>query len=195
LARSLSEGRAVDQGARRGRGRCQRALHRSASGAAVARAASSDDVEALDALLDADADIEAPGAVIAGGTALDDAIGFGQWQAARRLVERGATTAIWHAAALGLMDRIERYFQDGRAPARYPWGGEDDVSVAFWCACHGGQRTAAEYLLDRGAELNWISPWDGLTPLDAARRSGAEDLVQWLEARGALGAEQRKQTQ
>jgi ankyrin repeat protein len=44
-------------------------------------AASSDDVEALDALLDADADLEAPGAVIAGGTPLTDAVAFGQWHA------------------------------------------------------------------------------------------------------------------
>src|SRR5207248_5989645 len=74
--------------------------------------ASSDDVEALHALLDAGADIEAPGAVIAGGTPLDDAVGFGQWNAARRLVERGAQTVIWHAAALGLGDGGEQYFSD-----------------------------------------------------------------------------------
>src|SRR6266511_2537073 len=152
--------------------------------------ASSDDVEALDALFDAGADIEAPGAVIAGGTPLDDAVGFGQWNAARRLVERGAQTAIWHAAALGLMDRVEHYFSDGRPRARHPWGQadsspENDVTIAFWCACHGGQRAAAEYLLDRGAELNWISPWDGLTPLDAARRSHAEEVAQWLQTLGA----------
>ncbi|MBA3529146.1 MAG: ankyrin repeat domain-containing protein [Propionibacteriaceae bacterium] len=52
-------------------------------------AAISDDVEVLDVLLDAGADIEASGAVIAGGTPLDDAVAFGQWQAARRLFERG----------------------------------------------------------------------------------------------------------
>src|SRR5690242_16073753 len=40
-------------------------------------AASSDDVEVLDALLDGGADIESPGACIAGGTALDDAVAFG----------------------------------------------------------------------------------------------------------------------
>lgn len=55
-------------------------------------AASSDNVEVLDALLDSGADLEAPGAVIAGGTALDDAVAFGQWRAAYRLVERGAQT-------------------------------------------------------------------------------------------------------
>jgi ankyrin repeat protein len=62
------------------------------------------------------------------------------------------------------------------------------VTIAFWCACHGGQRAAAEYLLDRGADLNWITPWDGLTPLDAARRSNANEVVSWLEARGAQSA-------
>jgi uncharacterized protein len=63
-------------------------------------AASSNDVAVLDALLDAGADIEAPGAVLGGGTALADAIGFRQWDAARRLVERGARTTPPQAAAL-----------------------------------------------------------------------------------------------
>src|SRR5437867_11479328 len=40
-------------------------------------AASSDDVAVLDALLDADADIEAPRPVMRGGTALSDAVAFG----------------------------------------------------------------------------------------------------------------------
>src|SRR5436190_9521773 len=45
-------------------------------------AASSDDVDVLDALLDAGADIDAGGGVIGGGTPLDDAVAFGQWRAA-----------------------------------------------------------------------------------------------------------------
>jgi hypothetical protein len=64
-------------------------------------------VAALDALLDAGADIEARGAVIGGGTPLSDAVAFAQWNAARRLVERGARTELWEAAALGLLDRVE----------------------------------------------------------------------------------------
>jgi uncharacterized protein len=66
-------------------------------------AASSDDVEVLDALLDAGADLEAPGAVIADGTPLTDAVAFGQWNAARRLVERGA-----HAPRRGRAQRPRR---------------------------------------------------------------------------------------
>ena len=88
-------------------------------------AASSDDVEVLDALLDAGADIEAPGGVIAGGTPLADARAFGQWRAAHRLVGRGARTTIDDAATLGLLDRLEGYFH-GTRPA------PDDVNRAFW---------------------------------------------------------------
>lgn len=144
-------------------------------------AASSDDIEVLDALLDAGADIEAPGAVIAGGTALTDAVAFGQWHAARRLVERGANTPFREAAALGLTERVERYLSDDPPTP-------DDITQAFWYACHGGQQAVAEYLLDRGANLNWISTWDNLTPLDAARRSGADELVAWLAGRGGRRA-------
>ena len=136
-------------------------------------AASSDDVDALDALLDAGADIDVSGAVIGGGTPLDDAVAFGQWTAARRLVERGAHPKLWNAAALGLMDRLEAEI-DGPTPPS-----ADDVTNAFWCACHGGQRAAAEYLLARGADLDWVGH-DGLTALDAARRSGAGALAAWL---------------
>jgi uncharacterized protein len=157
-------------------------------------AASTDDIAALDALLDAGANIDAPGAVIAGGTPLDDAVAFAQWRAARRLVERGASAAVWHAAALGLLDRLEQFFASGLPPAAFPWGGAEGATaagacnIAFWCACHGGQRTAAERLLGRGAVLDWVSPWDGLSPLDAARRSGADRVAEWLVSIGARPA-------
>ncbi|MES1213559.1 MAG: ankyrin repeat domain-containing protein [Singulisphaera sp.] len=145
-------------------------------------AASCDDVGVLDALLDLGADIEATGSVIDGGTALADAVAFGQWEAARRLVERGANTTLWQAAALGLLDRVKASCQSGTTPAR------EEITNAFWCACHGGVRVTAEYLLSQGADLNWIGH-DQLTPLDTARRSGAGDLVEWLVASGARSAE------
>ncbi len=142
-------------------------------------AASSNDVEVLDALLDAGAQIEADGAVLGGGSALADACGFGNWDAARRLVERGARTRLKDAAALGLLDRVEAAFADVETA---PSG--DEVTVAFWSACHGGQRATAEYLLDRGADINWIG-WDSKTPLEAAVGNRSYDLVRWLRTRGA----------
>lgn len=144
-------------------------------------AASSDDVAVLDALLDRGADIEARGAVIGGGTAMADATAFGQWNAARRLLERGADTTLWEAAALGLLDRVGTHFGADPAPSA------DDVTAAFWGACHGGRRRVAEYLLDRGADLDWVG-WDDLTPLDVAERSEAEDVVAWPRGLGAKPA-------
>ncbi|MGH3863463.1 ankyrin repeat domain-containing protein [Actinokineospora sp.] len=144
-------------------------------------AASSNDVEVLDALLDAGADIDAPGAVIGGGTPLADARAFKQWAVATRLIERGARTTLADVATLGLADRVEECFTTA-APT------PDEVNRAFWGACHGGRQQVAVYLLDHGAELNWIPPWEHLTPLDAAARENAADLVRWLQAKGAMSA-------
>jgi uncharacterized protein len=143
-------------------------------------AASSDDTEALDALLDAGADIEATGSVLGGGTALADAVGFGQWRAARRLVERGATTRLFDAAALGLMDRVQVHFR-GDEPSR------EELDGALWNACHGDQQPVAEYLLGRGADVNWIG-WGNQTPLDVAVQSEAGTLSEWLRHKGAKTA-------
>ena len=144
-------------------------------------AASSDDVEVLDALVDAGADVEAPGAVLGGGAPLADAVGFGQWRAARRLLERGARTTLWQAAALGLLDRVQERFAGADPPAA------DEVTDAFWQACHGGQRQTAEYLRDRGADLNWVG-WNDRTPLDIAEAQGAAEVVEWLRSQGGRSA-------
>jgi ankyrin repeat protein len=142
-------------------------------------AASSNDVAVLDALLDAGADIEAPGAVIGGGSPLADARAFGNREAALRLVERGAHVDLMAAATLGLMDRLEEAAAEA-SPS--------DLSRALWGACHGAQRDAAQFLLDRGADPDWVADWEPMTALDAARRSGANELSAWLAGRGARAA-------
>jgi uncharacterized protein len=146
-------------------------------------AASSDDVAVLDALLEAGADIEAPGAVFTGGTPMSDAVVFAQWQAARRLHQRGATTTIWQAAALGLLDRVQECWSANPRPTG------QQLTNAFWHACRGGQVAAAAYLLDRGADLNWVGH-DRTTPCDVAQESGDDDLVEWLRTRGAKRADE-----
>jgi ankyrin repeat protein len=130
----------------------------------------------LDALVAAGADVDAPGSVIDGAGPLSDAVAFGQWQAARRLVEHGARAGLWQAAGLGLTERLDALLAGD--PSR------EEITNAFWCACHGGQREAAERLLAAGAELNWVGH-DDLTPLGAAERSEASELADWLRSRGA----------
>ena len=56
----------------------------------------------------------------------------------------------------------------------------EDITGAFWGACHGGQLAMAGHLLARGADINWVG-WDELTALDAARRSEAPDVVAFLD--------------
>ncbi len=144
-------------------------------------AASSDDVDVAEALIDGGADVEAPGGSI--GTPLDNAVGYGCWHVARLLVARGAAVEkAWHAAALGMLGRLEAIL--GSSPSA------EDVSQAFWHACGAGQRRAAEYLLSRGADLNWEPEYAQGTPLDAASGQGTrqENVISWLRELGAATA-------
>lgn len=144
-------------------------------------AASSDDLELIEALLDAGADIEARGAVIAGGTALADATAFGQWRAAELLLRRGARANLFEAAVMGLVDVVEAALASSGGPD------PEAVTHAFWGACHGGRQKTAALLLARGADIDWVG-WDGLTPRDAAQRTGDSALVEWIEANGGRWA-------
>ncbi len=141
-------------------------------------AASNDDVAVLNALLDCGADIESPGAVFTGGTPMSDAVVFGQWNAARQLLKRGAKTTVWQAAALGLLNKV-REFVSANPPLS-----SEEITNAFWHACHGGHLSVVEYLVEFGADLNWIG-YDKKTPLDIARSSGSTEVVRWLDYHGA----------
>jgi uncharacterized protein len=144
-------------------------------------AAGTDDVDVAAVLIDRGADVEVPGGSI--GTPLDNAVGYGCWHVARLLVERGARVdALWHAAALGMLGRREQ-LMGGRPAAA-------EVSQAFWHACDGGRRRAAEYLLARGADLDWMPVYAEGTPLDAAASPGTrrDNVVAWLREQGAAGS-------
>ena len=145
-------------------------------------AASSDDWHVAAALIDTGADINAPDGSI--GTPLANAVGYGCWDVARLLDARGADIdQPWIAASLGLLDRLAQLLGDNP--------GSEQVSQAFWHACSGGQRRAAEYLLGRGADLNWVPDYAKGTPLDAATGAGTqrENLIGWLRQHHAQSAE------
>ena len=147
-------------------------------------AASSDDVDVARALIDGGADVEAADGSI--GTPLDNAIGYACWHVARLLVARGARVdKLWHAAALGMLTRVQELL------AERPTPGVHDRSQAFWHACAGGQRRAAELLLGRGVDLNWVPDYAGGTALDAASGLGTrqENVITWLREQGARSAQ------
>jgi ankyrin repeat protein len=145
-------------------------------------AASSDDLEVAVALIDGGANLETPGGSI--GTPLDNAIGYACWHVARLLVARGAKVdKLWHAAALGMLDQIDQLLTDRPAAP-------EELSQAFWHACAGGQRRAAQYLLAHGADLNWVPDYAEGTPLDAASSLATrqENVLTWLREQGATAA-------
>jgi ankyrin repeat protein len=144
-------------------------------------AASTDDVDVAAVLIDGGADLETPGGSI--GTPLDNAIGYGCWHVARLLVERGAKVdRLWQAASLGKLARLDELMSE--TPDH------EEISKAFWHACSGAQRRAAEYLLAHGADLNWIPDYADGTPLDSASGSGTrrENVISWLRELGARSA-------
>jgi ankyrin repeat protein len=149
-------------------------------------AASTDDIEVAVALIDAGADLETPGGSI--GTPLDNAVGYGCWHVARLLVERGAPVeTLWQAAALGMLTRLDELLGTTPPPT------EEDLNAAFWQACHGGQRRAAERLLAAGADIT-ASPGyaHNQTALDAALRPDTRRdlLAGWLRERGATSTDE-----
>jgi uncharacterized protein len=146
--------------------------------------ASSDDADVAAVLVEAGADLETPGGSI--GTPLANAIGYHCWNVARLLVASGARVdALWHAAALGLLGRLGELLADSAESS------PEQVSQAFWHACAGGQRRAAEMLLAHGADLNWSPGYADGTPLDTARGSSTrqDNVTEWLASLGARSAE------
>ncbi len=141
-------------------------------------AASSDDLDVADALIDAGADLETPGGSI--GTPLDNAVGYGCWHVARLLVARGARVEkLWHAAALGDMNRLAILLAAGPEPGQ--------INEAFWHACRGGQRRTAVHLLHWGADLNATVDYAHGTALDVATGldTRRDQLATWLREQGA----------
>jgi ankyrin repeat protein len=147
-------------------------------------AASNDDVDVARVLIDSGADLEAPDGSI--GTPLENAVGYACLGVARLLVERGAKVEkLWTAGALGMVQRLRDLLDSGQF-------GPEDVSQGFWHACAAAQRRAAEFLLDYGADLNWVPDYASGTPLDTAQGRGTqrENVITWLRERGACSAEE-----
>ena len=141
--------------------------------------ASSDDAAVARVLIARGADIEAPAGSI--GTPLDNAIGYGCWNVAHLLVEAGARVdKLWHAAALGMLDRLDELAATDRAPPT------EAINQALWHACAGGQRRAAEFLVGLGADLGFTPDYGKGTVIDVAAGHGTQrkNLIEWLANQG-----------
>jgi ankyrin repeat protein len=147
-------------------------------------AASNDDVEVAQALIDAGADTGLPGGSI--GTPLANAIGYGCWAVARLLVARGARVeTLWQAAALGDRPRLEELLAADPPPA------SEEIDHAFYQGCRGGYLRIVATLFERGANVNYIPDYSDQTGLQVADgdSTGHQALREWLREHGGAAAD------
>jgi ankyrin repeat protein len=152
-------------------------------------AASSDDVDAVRALIDAGATVDVLGGIFGGCTPYVEATIFQQYRAAQLLLDRGAANWLPGAAALGHADMVAGFF-DGDGNLRSDVGQllHDDISPnapvfldrAFQFACRAGHLEVARFLLVRGADPAATGPNDS-SARDEAADNGHDDVVRWLD--------------
>ncbi len=157
-------------------------------------AASNDDLELAELLLDAGAEIDIDGAVIANGTPLWDAVVFRRVNAANLLIDRGGAVNLMIAAGAGRRDLVDQFFDDegsviesaGTLPCwDEPRPPKTALDSAFGFACRNGHITLAKILLERGADPNWVNP-AGETALQQAKSGNHGHVVDWLKERGIV---------
>lgn len=124
---------------------------------------------------------------------------YGEAEAARFLVERGARYDLLAAAGLGRIDLMARFVRDdgalvpdAHALVHYsqvrdrPASSADILGLALVFASRGGNRDAAAWLLDRGVNVNTRPPFDhAATPLHWAALHGHAEVASLLLDRGA----------
>lgn len=154
-------------------------------------AASADDVEAIDALLDGGADINALGGVETGGTPLHDAVIFQQRKAAARLLERGAAYDLQLAAGSGRFDLVQSMFDDHgnlRDDAPRIKGLNPDepkqhrINWAFYLAAMAGDVQTLAFLHSKASEF--VTLPDGRTVVDRAIQHKRSEAEAWLREHG-----------
>lgn len=136
-----------------------------------------------------------------GHSALSWAVTCWAHDAALRLIERGSTPDLFSAAGLGLVDRVREFWPDGKlrrrpsktGSSRYSDAGErlpsppasdaDQVSDALYIACRSERVEVARWLLDHGADPNWLG-YAGASCLAWAEFSGNAELCALLRERG-----------
>jgi ankyrin repeat protein len=159
--------------------------------------------ELAELLLAAGADIHAE--VTWGMTPLQWAANMGSRDVAEVLLAHGARPQLnmWCAAGLGMLDVVRSFWDSpgtlkpgagqtrsrdlgngrwGKAPA--PEGYQELVSEAFYIAARNGHIDVAQFLLDRGADIN-CRGFFGAPGLHWAAIHGHKPMVQFLIARGA----------
>ncbi len=154
-------------------------------------AASSNDVAAVNALLDAGASVDSVGGIFDGCTPFAEAVIFGNHEAAVALMDRGATVHLPGAAALGRADLVDAFFDEsgqlrsgvGQMPNwSEPPPAQALLDRALWFACQRGHLEIARALRDRGADPSVVLDPPGTTALEEAEANDHATVASWLRS-------------
>jgi len=89
---------------------------------------------------------------------------------------------LYQAALDGNLPLVQHHIREGVDPNyQHP----EILCTPLVASLVQGHADVARYLLDHGADPRLLSQFDGMTPLQAARRHGREEFVQLLLAMGA----------
>jgi ankyrin repeat protein len=153
-------------------------------------------IEATQLLLDANADLEAETSW--GMTPLQWAANCGSSASAELLLARGATMNLWVASALGKLEAVQSFWKSetellenvGQPRAQHNENDEwlklapsenyyEIISDAFYIACRNGKVSVAEFLVVKGADINYKGFFGG-TGLHWAALNGHFAMVEFL---------------
>jgi len=133
------------------------------------------------------------------GGPLIGALYYGEFEAARFLVEHGARVDLIAAAGLGRIDLMQRFFRPGGEigddahtlvhygqKASRPQSTDAILGVALTYACLGGHRAAVEWLIAHAASASERTQFDHeATPLHWAALHGHREVCEALLIAGA----------
>ncbi|KAM0257093.1 hypothetical protein ACHAQJ_004557 [Trichoderma viride] len=148
-------------------------------------------------LLELGAEVNAPPSPVAGRTALQAAARGGFGAIVHLLLENGAQvsapsarykgiTALQGACLQGTLEIVEILLTYG-ADVRASGGGYDGDGTALHAAAEKGYIEVVKKLIDIGADVNSSYNRRGQTPIQGAMAGGHEEVVKFLQDKGALG--------
>jgi hypothetical protein len=103
-------------------------------------------------------------------------------QAARFLASRGAHLDLEGAAGVGRLDVVKSFFDETGALKAVAT--REQLQSGFKWACEYGNKSVAEFLLDKGADLR-AGENTGQTALHLAAHRGQLEIIKWLLEQGA----------
>ena len=133
----------------------------------------------MDVFIDHGAIIDGPD----GGSEVNGCLHNGRGEAAEFFASRGALLDLEGAAGVGRLDVVKSFFNDDGSLK--PSATQQQLKDAFAWACEFGRTTVAEFLLQRGMEIDVKLKHDGQTGLHWAALNGHVDTARLLLQHGA----------